>query len=392
MLFSLTFLFFQKSTMFKNINAYIDAKLNERIAKNSLRKLSTESSLIDFCSNDYLGLAQSKELAQKVHNDLLLIEGNINGSSGARTIAGTSKLTLEVEEMLAKFHHSDSALIYNSGYTANLGLFSALPYRGDTILYDELIHASIRDGIGLSRAFAYSFKHNDLQSLETRLKAAKGNVYVAAESIYSMDGDEAPLVEMVNLCKIYNAALIVDEAHSNGLYGEKGEGLVCQLQLQNDVFARVMTFGKAIGCHGAAVLGSENLKQFLINYSRSFIYTTAPSPHQLLSIKNAYDIVSCIDDKVFKMRYLVDLFKQKIQSNINIELIPSSSSIQCVIIPGNDAVKALCKAVQNDGFDVRPIVAPTVPEGKERIRICIHAFNTEEEILGLTESILRNFE
>jgi 8-amino-7-oxononanoate synthase len=376
----------------QKIEQYIEQKIQQRKDKNAFRTLSVESGLVDFCSNDYLGLARNKQLAERVHEQLMQLDGNINGSTGARTIAGTSSLTLEVEQMLAKFHKAESALIYNSGFTANLGLFSALPYRGDIILYDELIHASIRDGIGLSRANAYSFKHNSLESLEKRLQTALGNVYVAVESVYSMDGDAAPLKAMADLCKKYNAALIVDEAHSNGLYGEKGEGMVCELGLENEVFARVMTFGKAIGCHGAAVLGNENLKHFLINYSRPFIYTTAPSPHQLLSIKTVYDILSQLNDNRFKISCLVSLFKQKLQSCQKLELIESNSPIQCVIVPGNDAVKTLCWAVQKDGFDVRPIVAPTVPEGKERIRICFHAFNTEEEVIGLAESLVRNFE
>lgn len=374
------------------IEQYIQQKIQQRKDKNAFRTLTPESGLVDFCSNDYLGLARNKQLAYRVHEQLMQLDGNINGSTGARTIAGTSSLTFDVEQMLCDFHKAEAALVYNSGFTANLGLFSALPYRGDTILYDELIHASIRDGIGLSKANTYSFLHNDSESLEKRLQTAKGNIYVVVESVYSMDGDAAPLKAMADLCKKYQAALIVDEAHSNGLYGEKGEGMVCELGLEKDVFARVMTFGKAIGCHGAAVLGSENLKHFLINYSRPFIYTTAPSPHQLLTIKTAYDIMSRSIDSRFKISCLVNIFKQKLQSIEKLELIESNSPIQCVIVPGNDAVKTLCRALQKDGFDVRPIVAPTVPEGKERIRICIHAFNTEEEIVGLAESILRNFE
>ncbi|MGB1248241.1 MAG: aminotransferase class I/II-fold pyridoxal phosphate-dependent enzyme, partial [Chitinophagales bacterium] len=239
----------------KEINNYIKQKIKERKDKNAFRTLSVENDLIDFCSNDYLGLARSQELASRVEEELQKCTKKINGSTGARTITGTLKLTQDLELFLAQFHGAKSALIYNSGYTANLGLFSALPYRGDTIIYDELIHASIRDGIGLSRANSFSFRHNDLSSLEKKLSLAKGNKYVAVESIYSMDGDVAPLLEVSSICKKYNAALIVDEAHSNGIFGEKGEGLVSELGLENDIFARVMTFGKAIGCHGAAILG-----------------------------------------------------------------------------------------------------------------------------------------
>lgn len=377
--------------MSKNVNQYLQDKVNQRKEKNAFRVFKINEGLVDFCSNDYLGFAQDKEIANQLAQEIEKYEGNINGSTGARTITGTSQLILDLEQQIAVFHKTEAALFYNSGYTANLGLFSALPYRGDTILYDELIHASIRDGMKLGRARAYSFKHNDLESLEKRLQRAEGNIYVAVESIYSMDGDMAPLKEIAELCKKYDAALIVDEAHSNGIFGEGGRGLVDELGLENDVFARVMTFGKAIGSHGAIVVGSQILKDFLINYSRPFIFTTAPSIHQVLGVKIAYDNLSLCQNKILKIRELLNLFKLKVGAGFKIEMIESFSPIQCVIVPGNDKVKALCAAIQKDGFDVRPIVAPTVPEGKERIRICIHAFNTEEEIIALTESIKKNY-
>lgn len=378
--------------MTKNVNQYLQDKVNQRKEKNAFREFKINQGLVDFCSNDYLGFAKSEIIAKQVAEQIEKYQGNKNGSTGARTITGTNQLILDLEQQIAVFHKTEAALFYNSGYTANLGLFSALPYRGDTILYDELIHASIRDGMQLSRAKSYSFKHNDLVALEKRLEKAEGNIYVAVESVYSMDGDMAPLKEMALLCQKYDAALIVDEAHSNGIFGENGRGLVNELGLEKDVFARVMTFGKAIGSHGAVVVGNQLLRDFLINYSRPFIFTTAPSIHQIFGVKIAYDNLSFVNDKVLKLSVLVNLFKEKIEGCIGLERIESFSPIQCVIVPGNDKVKALCAAIQKDGFDVRPIVAPTVPEGKERIRICIHAFNTEEEIIALTESIKKNYD
>ena len=377
--------------MHKAINEYIENKIKDRKNKDAFRSFKVNESLVDFCSNDYLGFARNTDLLEASKTMLEATVGNVNGSTGARTITGTTKLITALENQIASFHGSDAALIYNSGYAANLGLFSSLPYRGDTIVYDELIHASIRDGMTMSRANAYSFKHNDLNALEKKLKLAKGNIYVAVESIYSMDGDMAPLKEIAELCLKYDAALIVDEAHSNGLYGENGEGLVSELGLQDKVFARVMTFGKALGCHGAAVVGSQNLKDFLINYSRSFIYTTAPAPHQVISIKNAYDILSINSDNRLKLSDLIKSFKESIKSHKHLVLIDSISPIQCLIVPGNKEVKVLCEAIQGDGFDVRPIVAPTVPVGKERIRICFHAFNSTEEVEGLVNSILKHY-
>lgn len=334
-----------------------------------------------------MGFAKDKALAERNHQELHQADILFNGSTGARTITGTSKLSFQVEQMLASYHKAPAALFYNSGYTANLGLFSSLPYRGDTVLYDELIHASIRDGLQMSRANAYAFKHNDLIDLENRLARAKGRVYVAVESIYSMDGDQAPLRELAKMCNKYEAGLIVDEAHSNGMFGPKGEGLVVEMGLEKEVFARVMTFGKAIGSHGAAILGSQDLKDFLINYSRPFIYTTAPAPHQLISVKNAYDKLSKSKDKILFLKELVNYFKLKLEGLDGVDSIVSSSAIQCVILPGNDRVKGVCSQVQKAGFDVRPIVAPTVPEGKERIRICLHAYNTKTEVDQLFDAL-----
>lgn len=374
-----------------NINKYIADKLLKRKTDNAYRTLEVKEGLIDFCSNDYLGFARDKEIATEVENAIHTL--NIpNGGTGARTITGTTNLILDTEKQIANFHKAEAALFYNSGFTANLGFFAALPYRGDTILYDELIHASIRDGMQLSRANSYSFAHNNLEALEKKLEKAKGKIYVVVESVYSMDGDAAPLAQIMKLCKKYDAALIVDEAHSNGIFGENGSGLVCELGLENDVFARVMTFGKAIGSHGAVVVGNQNLINFLINFSRPFIYTTAPPPHQVLGVKYTYDKLSLANNKRLIISSLINLFKEKIKSKSSLSLIDSYSPIQCIIIPGNDNVKHLCSQLQEDGFYIKPIVAPTVPIGLERIRICLHAFNTPKEVEHLCNAIVKHTE
>lgn len=378
--------------MHTDINQYLKEKIQARKENDSFREFRVNEGLVDFCSNDYLGFAQNKSFAILAH-ELLMNQGQrYNGNTGARTITGTSEAILELETTLAQFHLSEASLLYNSGYTANVGLFAALPYRGDTIIYDELIHASIRDGMQLSKAKSFSFEHNSLESLEKKLNLATGRIYVAVESIYSMDGDEAPLTEIAALCEKYDAALIVDEAHSNGLYGENGTGLVVELGLEKKVFARVMTFGKALGCHGAAILGSADLKAFLINFSRAFIYTTSPSPHQVFSLKIAYDNLSKVEHKRLYLSSLIKLFKSKIQDDFSLDVIESASPIQCLIIPGNTKVKRVCRLVQEAGFDVRPIVAPTVPVGKERIRICLHSYNTEEEIIALVLSLKKHIQ
>ena len=193
--------------------------------------------------------------------------------------------------MLADFHKAESGLIFNSGYDANLGLFSCIAKKEDTLICDELIHASIIDGCRLSYANRFRFAHNDVEDLEDKLRRSKGNIFVAVESVYSMDGDMAPLKEIAAVCKKYNASLIVDEAHATGLFGDQGRGLVSQHGLEQEVFARVHTFGKALGCHGAVILGSETLRNYLVNFARSFIFTTALPVHSLIAVKCAYEML-----------------------------------------------------------------------------------------------------
>jgi len=193
-----------------------------------------------------------------------------------------------------------------------------------------------------------------------------------------MDGDSAPLQELVETCTKHDAALIVDEAHAVGIFGQ-GKGLVAELNLQDDVFARIVTFGKAFGCHGAAVLGNKLLKDYLINFSRAFIYTTALPLHSVLTIRKAHSFLTENITRIEKVKSLIEYFRTQI-STLQIEVIDSTSPIQCLVIPGNDEVKKLAQNIQDKGFDVRPILSPTVPKGQERLRVCIHSFNTTEQI------------
>lgn len=361
----------------KKQNDYIQQKLKNREDENALRSLKTNVGLIDFCSNDYLGFSSEKEI------HILDKELATYGATGSRLISGNHKITEEVEEFLATFYNAESALIFNSGYNANIGLFSSIPQRNDVIIYDELIHASIRDGIKLSNATSFSFKHNNLEQLEIKLKKSTGNIYVAVESIYSMDGDSAPLKKLVEICNLHGAALIVDEAHAVGIYG-KGKGLCVELGIENEVFARVVTFGKAYGCHGATVLGNKLLRDYLINFSRAFIYTTALPQHSILTIRKAHHFLGQNLDRIEQLKQNIEYFKS-VYNNCHPELVEesiinSSSPIQCIIIPSNDAVKKIAEKIQNNGFDVRPILSPTVPKGQERLRICLHSFNTTEQI------------
>ena len=273
----------------------LSSKLALRSESNSVRKLPIQISTIDFASNDYLGLAQSETIFKETH--AYLIQNNYlqNGATGSRLLSGNHKLYQETEDYIAQFHQSETALIFNSGYDANLGFFSSVPQRNDIILYDELSHASIRDGISLSNAKAYKFNHNDFEDLEHKIikfkkeiQENKSVLYIVTESVFSMDGDCPNLEELVQLSERCGCYLVVDEAHALGVFGSAeisgGEGLVQMLGIQNQVFARIMTFGKGLGCHGAAILGTEELKSYLINFARSFIYTTGLPPHSIATI------------------------------------------------------------------------------------------------------------
>ena len=364
-------------------DSYLQQKLDDKKAAGTLRTLVHANNTIDFSSNDYLGFAQSGLLAGDEKHTLP------SGATGSRSITGNSLLAEETEQLIAKFHNRKAALIFNSGYMANVGLFSCIAAKGDTYISDEFIHASIIDGMRLSYSNRLRFKHNDLADLEKKLQLATGKKIVVVESIYSMDGDEAPLIEMAECCKKYDALLIVDEAHATGLYGDKGNGLVCQYGLENEVYACIHTFGKAIGLHGAAITGSKVLRNFLINQARSFIYTTALPPHNYLQIQLAYQLLPAGKRNV--LNGLVDYFRQAIAVSKNINFIDSHSPIQGIMVGDNFATKILANHLIEKGFFVRPILSPTVPVSKERIRICIHSFNTKEQIDSLVYSIKNQF-
>lgn len=368
---------------------FIKSKLQQRANTGILRKLSSAAFQSDFSSNDYLGFARSAELKAKTGQMLALIPALQNGSGGSRLLSGNHWFTEETEQHIAAFHQAPAALLFNSGYDANLGLLSSLGQRGDTIIADELIHASLIDGARLSNANRYTFRHNDLNSLEAKLKLAKGNSYVVTESVFSMDGDTAPLAEISKLCKTYQANLIVDEAHALGIYGKHGAGLVQQLCLENEVFARVVTFGKALGCHGAAVLGSKNLRTYLINFARSFIYTTAAPLHAIANIRSAYQLLEQTDYTT-PIREKIACY-QNLISKVAMNKTHSTSAIHTVIYPDSYSAKKAAAALQEKGLDVRAILSPTVAEGKERLRICLHAFNTETEIQTLVKELIKTY-
>ena len=373
-------------------------RLAERGERNTLRTLPKDVHGIDFSSNDYLGIANNHIVFEKAISILSEKEIVNNGATGSRLLTGNGILFNEVEKLLRELHKADSALIFNSGYDANIGLFSSVPQRDDIILYDEFIHASIRDGIKMSNARNYKFKHNDLKDLlshilrgQEKFTKSSREIYIVTESVFSMDGDSPDLKALSGLCKKFKCHLIVDEAHAMGIFGSNGCGRVQELDLQEDIFARIITFGKALGCHGAAILGSADLNKYLINFARSFIYTTGLPPHSVATIIAAYQFMT--SPQGLKERELlhenIALFnREKERLGISSFFIPSSSAIHSCIIKGNNEVKRIAQIIQKKSFDVRPILSPTVPKGEERLRFCLHSFNSKEDICIILEHLV----
>ncbi|UCD60282.1 MAG: pyridoxal phosphate-dependent aminotransferase family protein [Flavobacteriaceae bacterium] len=373
-------------------------RLVDREKTNALRSLPKEIQGIDFSSNDYLGIAKNRIVFEKAKAILSDKEIFNNGATGSRLLTGNGSIFSEAEKLLREFHKADSALIFNSGYDANIGLFSSVPQRDDTILYDEFIHASIRDGINMSNARSYKFNHNDLEDLYAQILRVEHNggsnknreIYIVTESVFSMDGDSPDLKAILDLCRKYQCHLIVDEAHAIGVLGSNGNGRVQELELQEGIFARIITFGKALGCHGAAILGSEDLNKYLINFARSFIYTTGLPPHSLATIIAAYKFLTSPGGLVQRdlLHENIAYFNEEIERlGISSSFIPSYSAIHSCIIKGNNEVKKVAQKFKNNSFDIRPILSPTVPEGKERLRFCLHSFNSKEDICTILEQL-----
>lgn len=359
-------------------------KLRLRQANYTFRSLQKENDLYDFSSNDYLGLARSSELHQAIQEVLKKHPQAANGATGSRLLSGNSAFAEALEQEIAGYHQAANGLIFNAGYAANSAIFSCLPQKGDTILYDELIHASVIDGARLSFASRFKFSHNDLEDLEKKLKRSTGVCYVAVESIYSMDGDSADLLGIAKLCTKYQAHLIVDEAHA---FGVIGTGLVDSLGIQQLVFARIVTFGKALGLHGSIILGTDLLRDYLINFARPFIYTTALPFSQLLGIQVAYKHLLALKEPWTALHHKSSLLKANLPLQYQTGCSSNIGAIHCLAIAGNAEAIQFSRALQSKGFDVRPILSPTVPKGKERLRICIHTHNTDDEILELCDHI-----
>ncbi len=362
---------------------YFQQALRKRHENGNLRSLRTGQEGIDFYSNDYLGLAGNKDFQNELLKTVMENPELLAGSTGSRLISGNSSAGEETEMFIAEEHQYETALLFPSGYNANLALFSALPTRHDTIIVDEQIHRSVHDACKLSNAKKLKFRHNDSNDLERILKRQKGTCYVAIESLYSMDGDMAPVQEIAAIAERYNVGLIVDEAHAFGVFGY---GLVDGYQLQHQVLATVVTYGKALGTHGAAVLTNELIKSYLVNFASPFIYTTAAHDFLWMSIRKGYDFLKSHQELSGRLQQKIKIFRDQLPTGIS----SKNSPVRAIVIPDNNWLKALNDYLHKSGFLTYAVFSPTVKEGTERLRICLHSFNADDDVLRLT-AVIKEF-
>lgn len=366
------------------LGQWLKEKLDERQHRGLHRALADENKLLDFTSNDYLGLSRSEKLFDLIAETVALLPKK-NGSTGSRLLSGNSLIAGEAERKLAGIFKSESALLFNSGYSANLAVLSSLPQKGDTIIYDSLAHASLKDGARLSLASRYSFRHNDLSDLEKKINTSKGKKFIVVESVYSMDGDQCPLPEIIALADKHDAAIILDEAHSTGVIGPLGAGCAVEQNVQDKIDVRIYTFGKGMGVHGACVAGSDTLIRYLVNFARPFIYTTALPLHDVVAIQCAFKYFAENSSLQQTLRQKIDCYLSGISRLTN--RTASNTAIQTILVPGNENIRQVAATLQDQGFDVRPILSPTVSKGMERLRICLHTFNNDDEIIALTKTL-----
>jgi 8-amino-7-oxononanoate synthase len=368
-----------------SVQARMLRELEELRRKTQFRELA-EVSGINLYSNDYLGLASDPRLKLAVLE--AVAQAPRVGSTGSRLLSGHAKIWEELEAEFAEFAGTSATLYFNSGYAANTGLLSAIVTKDDLVFSDHLNHASLIDGVRLSGARKVIYPHCDLDALEDGLKkqATSGRKVIVTESIFSMDGDRAPLSEIVPLAERYGAEVIVDEAHATGTHGEAGRGVVAAMGLQNDVLAIIHTCGKALASMGAFVCGSLALKHYLINHARSFIFSTAMPPYFAGQVGTALRLAMAMDAERRHLARLSECLRRRLH-DIQLDTRASSSQIVPLICGGNEAAAQLAEHLQAHGFAVRAIRPPTVPQGTARLRFSLTARITESDVDRLADAV-----
>ncbi|MAJ37136.1 MAG: 8-amino-7-oxononanoate synthase [Flavobacteriaceae bacterium] len=360
--------------------------LNHKKENHAFRSLKTFEG-VDFFSNDYLGFAREAVIHEKALEHFQSFSNNLNGSTGSRLLSGNHLAYEQLEQTLCETFEVEAALVYNSGFSANIGWISAILQKNDLVLYDALCHASIRDGLKMSPAKSYKFRHNDLSDLRNKYEQLKGckNIYLITESVFSVDGDLAPLDELKAFCDANEIRMIVDCAHSSGIYSHD----------YKQYFLSIVTFGKSYGVHGASLLCRQKTKDYLINHSRSLIYTTALDPFSVLKIKAAIELSRSEKAAILRSKLLNGIsyfLKTAEELNLMPNLLKSTSAIQGIKCKDNAQAIDLQNHLQQHKFALAAIRYPTVAKGEERIRVVLHAINTEDEIKRLLETIHSYFQ
>lgn len=360
--------------------------LRDLAVKDRLRRLALPAG-VDFASNDYLGLANSSQLRDAVA--AALARGVAVGAGGSRLLRGHHEEHEALEADAAAFFGAQTTLFFGSGFLANLAIFSALPQRGDIVVHDALIHASAHDGMRLGRAERVQAQHNDAQAFDDAIadwrgRGGKGQPWIAVESLYSMDGDRAPLDDLISIADRHDGWLIVDEAHATGVFGPDGRGLGAHLEGRPNVVS-LHTCGKALGAAGAFVCGSLAVRDFLINRGRSFIYATAPPPIVAASVRGALEILRTDPHRRERLLQLNSHASKLLQLRCGIP--PSGSQILPVILGDDARAIRAASVLQAAGFDIRAIRPPTVPEGTARLRICI-TLNCDAQAISAMAAVL----
>ncbi len=369
----------------------IDRSLAALSARGQRRSLEPRAG-IDFASNDYLGLASDPAIARAIAD--AVAEGVPVGAGGSRLLRGNHPAHAALEAKAAAFFGSEAALFFGSGFSANAAMLASLPGRGDLIVADALIHASAHDGIRLSRAEHVLAAHNDAAAFDDaigrwRAEGGRGTPWIVVESLYSMDGDLAPLDDLAALADRREAMLVIDEAHATGVYGPQGRGLAAPYEGRDNVVA-LHTCGKAIGVEGALVTGPRGVIDLLVNRARHFIFSTAPSPLIAVAVSAALDRMTAADDRRDRLRALMAHAGRVLCAPLGLE--PPQSPILPIVLGGERRTMAAARAIQAAGYDIRGIRPPTVPAGQSRLRITLTLNACEADLDALAPVLMRAVE
>lgn len=342
---------------------------------------------MDFASNDYLALAQAPRIAKAV--SVALARGVPMGAGGSRLLRGHHPEHAALETEAARHFGAQKALYFANGFAANLALFSTLPRREDLIVYDELIHASAIDGISASKAKAVAVPHNDAQAVDDAIRAWReqgglGNGWIAVETLYSMDGDRAPVDDLMQVANRHEAILVVDEAHATGVFGLQGRGLASAYEGRDNLIS-LHTCGKALGVSGGLICAAETFIDYLINRARPFIYSTAPSPLMAVAVREALRIVADTPALAQDLKERVAFARARL-GDLNIETMGDAHIIPILVRDNAQAVR-VSVALADEGFDIRAIRPPTVPEGTARLRISITLNASEDDITRMSAAL-----